>query len=727
MSLLAGLQTSISGMKVAQSQLGLVSQNIANVDTPNYTRKVAQQNNLVLAGYSCGVELGEIGRKVDEGLLKSYLAANSQQKNLSAQHDYLSKTELLLGTPSSNNSIAANVASLQTAFDTFAADVTSASGRYGLLNTAQSLAGRLNSLTTEIQKLRGDADVDVENAVQKINKTLQTIDELNDDIVKYTVLGYDGKADLLDQRDAALRDLSEMLDISYFERNNGEIVIQSSGMTLLDKDPHYLTHGAIAQASPTISYAGGGINGIYVDGVDITSKIKDGELKGLIEVRDEILPSLQTQLDQLAGNLQDSVNQIHNRGTAYPSMPYELSGTREFVNSARQQVKISNGDVRFTIFDKDGKEVSSTTLLGGMGFPDDGDTVDNLASTIQDWLRSPSGPGLTDAVVGVDKSGHFYIDTKNSEYTISIMDEASSTPGSAQQDVTVSFDATGDDYYNREFEGFSSFLGLNDFFVSDSEYVYDSKVLSKNANLGVHGNPVIWQFSTEEAGGIAGSITITSTDSLQDIVNKINSNEDLNQNIVASLVPNGSGYMLRIINNTGGQMEITENPGVANASTLINRIGLNPSYTSVSGNIGVREDLQLNPSLISSGTPEFNPDSGEYQMNPSSNNIANDMAKVFTTTVDFGQAGTIASTKTTLGNYASTFVGNIASQTSNAQSALAYQEELTYSISLKEAQVSGVDIDEELSQMIIYQQTYAACAKTFTAAKEILDMLMSIV
>ncbi len=249
MSLLAGLQTSISGMKVAQSQLGLVSQNIANVDTPNYTRKVAQQNNLVLAGYSCGVELGEIGRKVDEGLLKSYLAANSQQKNLSAQHDYLSKTELLLGTPSSNNSIAANVASLQTAFDTFAADVTSASGRYGLLNTAQSLAGRLNSLTTEIQKLRGDADVDVENAVQKINKTLQTIDELNDDIVKYTVLGYDGKADLLDQRDAALRDLSEMLDISYFERNNGEIVIQSSGMTLLDKDPHYLTHGAIAQAS----------------------------------------------------------------------------------------------------------------------------------------------------------------------------------------------------------------------------------------------------------------------------------------------------------------------------------------------------------------------------------------------------------------------------------------------------------------------------------------------
>ncbi|MFR8205736.1 MAG: flagellar basal body rod C-terminal domain-containing protein [Alphaproteobacteria bacterium] len=58
---------------------------------------------------------------------------------------------------------------------------------------------------------------------------------------------------------------------------------------------------------------------------------------------------------------------------------------------------------------------------------------------------------------------------------------------------------------------------------------------------------------------------------------------------------------------------------------------------------------------------------------------------------------------------------------------MSYQTELTNSISLKEAQISGVDIDEELGQMIIFQQTYAACAQAFTASKEILDMLLSIV
>lgn len=728
MSILAGLQTSLSGMKVAQSQLSLVSQNIANVDTPNYTRKTAQQNNLVLAGYSCGVELGDITRKVDEGLLKTYLASNAQAKNLNAKYEYLSETEILLGTPSSNNSISANVADLQVAFNTFATDVTSSSGRYELLNNALSLTNRLNNLTNEIQKFRGDADIAISDGVDKINKTLQTLDSLNDDIVKYTVLGYEGKAGLLDQRDDALRDLSAMIDISYFVRDSGEIVIQTStGQTLLDNDPHYLSHHSIAQASPTLSYAGGGIDGIWVNGVDITSKIKDGELKGLIEVRDEILPSLQSQLDELAGNLKDAVNQIHNQGTAYPSTPSEITGNRQFINSARQQIKITNGDVRFTIFDDSGKEVATTTLLAGMGFNKDGDTIDSMVQKVQDWLRSSDGANLPDAVAKIDENGQFYIDTKNSDYSVSIIDEATSTPGSEQQNVTVSFDATGDGYYNRDIQGFSNFFGLNDFFVAGNEAIYDSKVLNLNANLGVGANPVIWQFSTQEAGGIVGDITITGSDSLQDIVNKINENEALNENIIASLVPNGSGYMLRIVNSTGAQMEITENPGNATATTLIDRIGLTPSYAMTAGSIDVREDIKINPSLISSGSPEFNPDSGEYRLNTAANNIANELSKVFSTTLEFEQAGSIAATKTTLANYAATFVGNVASQTNNAENALTYQEELTNSISTKEATISGVDIDEELSQMIVYQQAYAACAKAFTASKEIMDMLMDIV
>ena len=90
MALIPSLSTSLSGMKTAQGQLDIIGRNIANVDTEGYTRKIAGQNNVVRAGSSMGVSLGEVTRKVDEGLLKSYLASNSTTNNFSAKNKYLS-------------------------------------------------------------------------------------------------------------------------------------------------------------------------------------------------------------------------------------------------------------------------------------------------------------------------------------------------------------------------------------------------------------------------------------------------------------------------------------------------------------------------------------------------------------------------------------------------------------------------------------------------------------
>lgn len=729
MVMLSGLQTALSGMKVAQNQMDIVGRNLANIDTVGYTRKTALQSNVVLGGYSAGVKLGDITRTVNEGLLKSYLASNSLTGSLNAKNQYLGKAETLLGTPQGNNSIAANVGDLQSAFESFASDVTSSSGRYNLLNNADTVSSRLNSLTTEIQKLRGDADLNISEACNQINDSLDKLQNLNDQIVKYKVLGYDGVADLEDQRDQALRDLSGLIDISYFKRETGEVVIQTTnGVTLLDRYPHKLSHNAVAQASPTTSYAGGGISGIYVDGEDITSRIKDGEIKGLIDIRDNQLTSLQTQLNELASTLKESINQIHNRGTSYPNAPSEMTGSRTFIDPANQNIQISNGDVRFTIFDADGKQVATTTLLGGLGFPDAGGSVTDMVARINTWLTDADGANLPQAYAEINDEGKVVINTGDSNYSFSIRDEASSTPGSAQQDVTIKFDVNGDGAFDRTAEGFSYFFGMNDFYTSSSnEHIYDSKVMSKNANLGVK-ERITLNFATGNNTAL-GSITVNPNDSLQDIVNKINSDANLNSQIRASLVPNGNGYVLQINNTSGEQLEISEsiNPVSGTTSGFLDRIGLQPSNADAAGSIKVRDDLMTNPSGIAAGTPEFNQNSGEYQLNPAANDIANAMAKVFTESQTFGQAGNISKTSTTLANYAATFVGSIATEANSAESALSYQQELTNSISLKEATLSGVDRDEELSQLIVFQQSYAACAQTFTASKEMLDMLLNMV
>ena len=726
MALIPGLSTSLSGMKTAQAQLDIIGRNIANVDTVGYTRKTAQQVNVIKAGNSMGVSLGEVRRSVDEGLLKSYLSSNSLTSNYSAQNDYLSKAETLLGTPQGNNSLSANVADLQAAFDTFTTDVTSSANRYNLLNQASTITSRLNSISVEIQKLRGDADLQITDAVDQVNDLLNQIDNLNDEIVKYDILGYEGTADLLDQRDQALRELSGLIDISYFKRETGAIVIQTTnGITLLDNDPHLLSHSALTQASSTTTYAGGGINGIYVDGKDITASIKGGELQGLIQIRDTTLPSLQSQLDELAGNLMEQINQVHNQGTAYPNTPDILTGTRTFIQGADgsypQSIRLESGDVRFTIFDAEGKQVSTTTLKGGLGFTKG--SVSYMAQKIQDWLQSADGPNLPQAQVYINNSGNLVIDTGDSNYGFSIVDEASSTPGSTQQDVTLSFDAGNNGLFAQSYQGFSSFFGLNDMFVKQTgDSIYDSKVVSANANLGVN-EMTIWSFSDSSNGFNFGTITISPNDSLSDIVNLINENPALNGAMRASLVPNGSGYMLRIENLNGDQLEITETQG----NDLLGRLGMAPSYVNTAQTIEVQENLMTDPGLISASSPSFDASTGKYVMSPAANNIANALAQGFTSSITFKQSGTIAQTQTTLANYASTFVGNIASQTSTMESSLAYQQELTNSLATKEATVSGVDLDEELGQMIIFQQTYAACAQAFTASKEILDMLLSIV
>ena len=181
--------------------------------------------------------------------------------------------------------------------------------------------------------------------------------------------------------------------------------------------------------------------------------------------------------------------------------------------------------------------------------------------------------------------------------------------------------------------------------------------------------------------------------------------------------------MLRIESLEGAQLEISETTG----GGVLEKLEMAPSNCGYAASINVRKEITENANLIACGSPDFDETKGSYTINAATNNIANKMAAVFTSTQAFKQSGDMAKTTTTIANYTSTFVGNISSLTNTANSSFEYQNALTEAISFKEAQVSGIDLDEELSQMIIYQQSYAACAQVFTASKEILDVLLGMV
>ncbi len=724
MALITGLTSALSGMHAAQTQISLVSNNLANVDTEGYTRKTVQQLSNVVAGFGVGVKLANADRKVDQSLLRSYLTANSLDGNLDRTYDYLSKMDNLIGSPSDGNSIATDVANMQSSFETLATDVTSSANRYSLVSDAASLASRLNTLSKEIQSLRGDADLQIQEICNTINTKLDTISNLNNQIVKYRALGYDGAADLEDQRDEALKSISNYIDISYYTRDNGEIVIQTTGgVSLLDREAHRLDHSAVARAATDISYANGNINGIMVDGVDITNTVKNGQIKGLIDVRDNILPSMQTQLDELAGVMKDALNDIHNQGVSYPGVVIGYEGTRSFINPNVQTVSISGGDVRFSIFDTAGEQVATASLLGDLKFNHTNRTVSDLVQIMHNWVHQ----NLPNASVSLNENGRVSIDVGDSSYYLTIMDTQTSTIGSAQTSVTVSLDNNQDHVADRNFSGFSSFLGINDLFVtSTKDYIYESNVMGANSNLGIK-SPITLNIATTT---LNTELVLSAGDTLQSIVNKINDDDVLKTEIKASLVPNGNGYMLQLVNSSGEQMEISEKAqvlpsGETGITGFLSRIGLGVSHCNTASNIQVREDIRVNPNLLSVGSPEFNVNTGKYNLNDGNNNVANKMAKVFADEQTFGQSGSLSKVTTTLADYASTFVGNIASRTNAASTDKEYQDGLVSSLANKQALNSGVDSDEELANLIVYQQSYAACAQVWSATRELVDILFN--
>ena len=177
-------------------------------------------------------------------------------------------------------------------------------------------------------------------------------------------------------------------------------------------------------------------------------------------------------------------------------------------------------------------------------------------------------------------------------------------------------------------------------------------------------------------------------------------------------------------------MEITETTTTVNGVTsgsILNRLGLGVSHAGYASELAVRSDILNSPGLINTGKMQYSSETGEYFLSDADNSLANDFASVFTQPIDFGSAGGFLKITTTLSSYASSIVSGLATSLNEANSTTDYQTELVTTIYQKEQEVSGVDLDEELSLMLVYQRSYSAAAKALTTALEMLEMLDNIV
>ena len=462
------LRTAHSGLFTSQQALDAVARNVANVNTPGYSRKIVNLEQRTLAGAGAGVDFGVLSRRIDQGLLDSLRQETGGLHASNIRSDMLDRIQALFGTPESDSSLSHVLTDFQTALESLAAAPQDGLGQREVVRAGADAASLLRRYSNGIQDLRAEADQRIGKAVEEINGLLAEVADLNDKIVRNQAAAH-SVADLQDARDQAVDRLSQLIDVRAVGRGNGAIVVfTAGGRTLVDGTAASLSHIPAVVADASVNYAEGDFDGIYVGdrtaGNDMTGGIRSGELSGLIDMRDSVLPDLQSTLDTLAAKLRDTVNAVHNRGAAFPGL-VSMSGSRVFTDPASQTITFDGtSDTALVLFDGNGNQVGRTMVraeLASGGFPASPTAADLVAA-----IDGSLGGKLSAAII----DGKMTLSVTAPGLTLAIRDQATSDPRDGWQDAEIKFNADGDaaNTIEETVFGFSSFFGLNDFFTDQA-------------------------------------------------------------------------------------------------------------------------------------------------------------------------------------------------------------------------------------------------------------------
>ena len=366
----SSLNIALSGLNVNQQALSVLSQNIANANTAGYTRKIVNQESISVDGTGTGVQMDTVTRKVDSYLQNAIQTQNSTVAQSDTIASYSSNIQILLGEPGDTTNIAAQVGNFFNSLQSLSANPSSATAQQTAITTAQNLTSQVNNLASGLNGLQFQADQDISSAITSVNNDLSGINSLNQNIATQQILGQ-STADLQDKRDTMITDLAKYLDIQTYPKSNGMINISTtSGVNLLDVNVHQLSYSPANSAanfanntplSPiqvTALDNNGNTVGIPVNLVSggttstITSGVGSGSIAGLLNMRDGQIPAILNQLDNLAGNLRDSMNTISNAGTSYPGVASLTGQTAVTAGS----VSAWSGSVQIAVLGANGQE-----------------------------------------------------------------------------------------------------------------------------------------------------------------------------------------------------------------------------------------------------------------------------------------------------------------------------------------------------------------------------------
>lgn len=303
MTLSASLSNAMTGLRAAGRTSEVVSANIANALTPGYGVRDLSLSSSQLGG----VQVNGVLRNVDPGLLSDRRLAEAAFNNASDRAKFLTDIENVLGTPDEPNSLSARMAEFENSLILAAARPDAPERLEGVVNAARDLATFIGAASNEVQEARSNADRSIGVQIDRLNSALSSVKELNNQISRTQLSGGDTSA-LQDSRQTLVDEISGLVPIRQVPRENSQVAIYSTGgAILLDGGVAKIEFNSVNQVTAFMSL-GTPLSGLTINGYPVRTDSEKGALRGgsisaQFEIRDELGPQIQSQLDALARDL----------------------------------------------------------------------------------------------------------------------------------------------------------------------------------------------------------------------------------------------------------------------------------------------------------------------------------------------------------------------------------------------------------------------------------------
>ncbi len=661
---MSDFQIGLSGLRASQRALETIGNNIANAATEGYHRQrieltPAQSDYVQGVAIGQGVVVEDVTRLVDQLLENEILKQRSANAQASRESSTLRSIETVMGALGDTN-LGTSLEGFFTSLRGLTADPHNTIPQVDVISQAQGLASQFQTINSYFMTLDNGVLVEATDTVSKINALTTHVAELNREILDLSTR-QGNVNNLMDQRDQAIAELSELAGVSTISRANNGVDVSIAGMfVVVGGQASRLELSATSETEMGVSIAG--MNNFRTD-------LSGGKLGALMTIKNEHLNPVITEIDNLASNIISQVNQYHVQGV--PGYNQETGAGGSF-----------------------------TQLNGWKMVSQDVADFDPSVTDGSIYVR------VTNTVTGVITRTKVDIDA-GTDTLATVAAKINAVTGVSASVINSALSISADSNYKFDF--------LPGALDSPTSYSGGWSGTSTPTVGGIYAGAAdeTYTFTVVGTGtvGVSSDLTLNVEDSAGNTIATLDIGHGYPTGTKLQLASDlGLDLSFAAGDLTDGQSFTVEAIASSDTSGLLASAGINTFFSgNDASSISLRQDIIDNPSLIA------------ISMGPgmSDNENAKRIAQLANTKM-------VALDNMTATEYYNSTVTSIGHKVNIADMRQKSTEDIINGLLTERDSISGVDINEEAAQMLVFEQMFQAMAKYMATIKATMDEVMNI-